>query len=115
LLANPLRDHLPTLLKSMEKYLKVIEMVQEVCHTVVPIMLRTKLLECIQMLLTMLITIHCGKTLSPHDKTSSTLIFSKQATLKFRVFSKSVMKNLEVWSFPRKCSNFGITQDHLKW
>jgi hypothetical protein len=60
LLANPLRDHLPTLLKSMEKYLKVIEMVQEVCDMVVPIMLRTKLLECIQML-TMLITIHCGK------------------------------------------------------
>lgn len=45
----------------MEKYLKVIEMVQEVCDMVVPIMLRTKLLECIQTLLTMLITIHCGK------------------------------------------------------
>jgi hypothetical protein len=35
------------------------------------------------------------QTLLPHDKTSSTLIFPKQATLKFRVFSKSVMKNLE--------------------
>jgi hypothetical protein len=55
------------------------------------------------------------QTLPPHDKTSSTLIFPKQAILKCRGFSEHDEKSSVVWSIPRKCSNFGIAQDHLKW